>query len=232
MLNKKLLTKIIIVGFTIFGVSMAADAAVSGPYVGGDIGIAGLHYNASDFLKGSHAHVSDTGLAGGVFGGYQFTQNFAAELGYTQFSQAEFKNINGTGLNGTTKENAIDLVGKAILPLQDGFSIFGKAGAAYVTAKTSKVTIHTGANGESKLTPPEVTPLDPVALNPMLQLGGVQNSNAGTVHRVLPTFGAGVSYDVTPNLPVSVSWTRIQSIGNSPIPSSDFVGVSLAYNFG
>lgn len=50
----------------------------------------------------------------------------------------------------------------------------------------------------------------------------------------LPTFGAGVSYDVTPNIPVSIGWDRIQKVGNSTnfIRSSDFFYAGVAYNFG
>jgi OmpA-OmpF porin, OOP family len=57
-----------------------------------------------------------------------------------------------------------------------------------------------------------------------------------TDNKFLPAFGAGVGYDLTPNVPVSIGWERIQKVGHtdahSPIKSSDFFYAGVAYNFG
>jgi OOP family OmpA-OmpF porin len=48
-----------------------------------------------------------------------------------------------------------------------------------------------------------------------------------------PTFGVGLSYDITPVVPIGLAWTRIQSVGgNNSIPSTDFYSLGLAYYFG
>lgn len=50
--------------------------------------------------------------------------------------------------------------------------------------------------------------------------------------RVLPTFGVGLSYDITPQLPVDVSWRRIQKTGGTDLRSADFYSVGVSYHFG
>jgi OmpA-OmpF porin, OOP family len=48
-----------------------------------------------------------------------------------------------------------------------------------------------------------------------------------------PTFGLGLSYDITPFVPLDLAWTRIQSVGGgNTLPSTDFYSIGLAYYFG
>jgi OmpA-OmpF porin, OOP family len=48
-----------------------------------------------------------------------------------------------------------------------------------------------------------------------------------------PSFGLGLSYDITPFVPIDLAWTRIQSVGGgNSIPSTDFYSIGLAYYFG
>jgi OmpA-OmpF porin, OOP family len=48
-----------------------------------------------------------------------------------------------------------------------------------------------------------------------------------------PSFGIGLSYDITPFVPIDLAWTRIQSVGSgNSIPSTDFYSLGLAYYFG
>ena len=82
-----------------YGASPAA-----GPYVGANVGI-----NSDD----------ETGL--GIFGGYRFDRNWAAELGYQDTGQS---NINTTGVD----TNAWELAGLGMLPLNERFDLFGKLG--------------------------------------------------------------------------------------------------------
>lgn len=46
-----------------------------------------------------------------------------------------------------------------------------------------------------------------------------------------PVLGAGIGYDLTPHIPVGVSYTRIQRVGGS-IPSTNLATFDIAYNFG
>lgn len=201
MLNKNLLLAAAF-GATLAVASMPASAAAPGFYVGGQAGWGDTHYSKSDLVGNLPAgNLDNTGIAGRLFAGYQFDQNWAAELGFTKFSDTKIKNIAGTGIDGKVKQHAFDLVGKGILPLENGFNLYGKLGVAYVSA------------------------------DPSASYEGVTVSG-DTEHKLYPTFSAGLSYDITPNVPVDISWNRIQKIGNGDIQSSDFIALGIAYNFG
>jgi OmpA-OmpF porin, OOP family len=60
-----------------------------------------------------------------VFGGYQFNQNFAAELGFHQLGDAS---ASGPGGSVEFETNAFELVGVGAFPLGAQFSVYGKAG--------------------------------------------------------------------------------------------------------
>lgn len=198
MLNKKLLLAAALAGFATLGISMSANAALPGYYIGGQLGWATTHWDDSD-LGVQSASISNSGLAGRAFAGYQFNENWAAELGYTRFSDTDVNNINGTGSNGTINDQyAVDLMAKGILPLGCNFDTYGKLGAAYEKASAS--------------------------------LNGVPGTIDSQDH-VNPAFGVGVGYDITPNVPVDISWNRIQKAGGN-IPSTDLFSVGIAYNFG
>jgi OOP family OmpA-OmpF porin len=62
-----------------------------------------------------------------LFGGYDFTQNWAVEGGYADFGSGD-NNVNGTGIR--LKPTAFYVAGKGIIPLNDAFSLFGKLGAS------------------------------------------------------------------------------------------------------
>lgn len=197
---KKSLLVAILASASLLGVSTLANAALPGFYLGGQAGWGDTHYNSD--ATGATSK-KDTGLAGRIFTGYQFDQNWAAELGYTRFHNSTATYNLGAGAGNATitlKEQAIDLVGKGILPLQDGFALYGKLGAAWLDAKAS-------------------------ASNATIE-------GSDTEHKILPTFGVGLSYDITPNVPVDISWNRIQKVGNTNLESTDFFSLGIAYNFG
>lgn len=230
-LKKKHILSAVIVSI-VCGVVTTANATCNpGVYVGGQLGWGSVHqgnFAEPTVAVGNVANngdSKDTGLAGRVFGGYQFNQNFAAELGYTKFHNATANETtsstttpvfgapfttNSTA-SGTVKTDAFDIVGKGIIPLQNGFSIYGKLGAAY---------LRTSGNVNTTVT----------------NTGGFNNTTTTTTnldaHKVLPTFGAGASYDITQNLAADVSWMRIQKVGNTKLNNTDFVGAGLTYKFG
>lgn len=219
-INKKTVS-LVIASLLSLGLAASANASCGGIYVGGDIGWSDVHQgnfaalSTTALTTASSKSNSDTGLAGRVFGGYQFTQNLAAEMGYTRFHNATSKSsVTNIGItqstNGTIKEDAVDLVGKAILPLQNGFSLYGKLGVAYLRGEnTTKVTTSVPGNGSTTV------------------------SVKQNAHKVLPTFGVGAGYDITQNLTADVSYMRIQKTGNSSnLKSTDFVGAGLTYSFG
>ncbi|WP_342219375.1 outer membrane beta-barrel protein [Rickettsiella endosymbiont of Miltochrista miniata] len=220
---------------TVLGVSaltvMAANAAAPGVYVTGQLGYANTHMgsktNFADINKNTPAdfnftannakdsNLANNGLAGRIALGYQFNQNFAVETGYLYLGS---KKVDGTiakdHRNDTLSlhQNAIDLVGKGIVPMSTNVNLYGKVGVAYLTTDVEGKI----AGTDSK---PEVT----ADLN--------KNANLNK-HKFAPEVALGVSYDITPNVSVDTSWTHIQPLGSDKPGNIDFVAVGLGYNFG
>lgn len=112
----------------------AAFAAVPGFYVGAQLGDADNHYSNSN-ANVTSSDIDDTGIAGRIFGGYQFTPLWGLEVGYTRFSNIKYNRINGTSNSGEIKQDSVDLLGKRVFPLDNGVSISAKAGMAVQTAR-------------------------------------------------------------------------------------------------
>jgi len=71
--------------------------------------------------------------------GYKFNPNFALEGGYIDFGKAKYSasytTPTGTA-SGTVKAGGLDIAALAILPLNDSFSVFGKAGLVAARVKS------------------------------------------------------------------------------------------------
>jgi opacity protein-like surface antigen len=208
---------------TALGITANVNAAEAGAYVGGQLGWGNVHQgnyaqNTTEAVEdvgtfSSHIRETETGMAGRIFGGYQFNQNIAAEVGYTRFHNAtqtyDFTSgMDDASVRGSLKTDAFDIVAKGILPLTNGFNLYGKLGVAYLrAAETMRVY---GTDG-SKF------------------------KISDNAHDVYPTFSAGAGYDVTKNVTTDLSWTRIQKVGNShnsTLPSTDLFAAGVAYHFG
>ncbi len=245
---RKTLFRLTLTGVAAIGaVNLAHAATVTGPYIGGQLGWGATHAGLNDlpgkpsvnaivndindpntqWFNYSASHSSSTGgLVGRIFVGYQFNPNWAAELGYIKFKDEHFKgSYIGSGVNtshvddwvdvnyaykGVVKEHAVDLVGKGILPLENGFDLYGKLGIAYVQQTAAR----TEAPADSSTYTGEPYP----------------GKRTVDTNKLLPEFGVGVSYDITPNVPVDLSWTHIQKTSGT-IESADFVSLGLAYKF-
>ena len=158
-----------------------------------------------------------TGFAGRIFAGYQFSEHFAVELGYTHFSKAELKEVATTFDNanppvGTAvsaeesiKTHAFDLVGKLSAPFGDsGFGVYTKAGLGYLTTKFDADAAETfGAeDGENK------------------------HSNVNLV------FGFGVDYQITDNIALDASWTHFEGhaeIDQDYQPDADLYAAGIIF---
>lgn len=228
--NKKLA---LVTCLAALGIGTNANAAMSGLYVGGQLGGGNVHErgvsssqladainDAGLSVASSGGSSKETGVAGRLFAGYQFNDNFAAELGYSKFSNAK-SNAYATGVDSvsslaesvsigtTTKSYAVDLVGKAILPLQNCFNVYGKLGVAYLNER--------------------------VDLNVSDVENGVTLSNesfSASEHKVLPTFGVGAGYEINQNLAADLSWNHIQKVGNTDLTNKDMIALGLTYRFG
>ena len=102
----------------------------SGIYLGGQLGMGRLHYSSSSYTSNSSWYDSHNLLAGRVFAGYAFSQFISAELGYNYYGRPSFKNRDGNTQNFL--QHGLDLLGKANLPLNYGFSFYTKAGLSLV----------------------------------------------------------------------------------------------------
>ncbi|MDQ8038860.1 MAG: outer membrane beta-barrel protein [Rickettsiella sp.] len=219
---KKVLTTAVL-GISTLGV-MAANAAAPGIYVAGQLGYANTHMgnktHIADLNKPSElpyftpnsaniTNLSNNGLAGRLAIGYQFNQNFAVEMGYLQLNKKKVDgNADEIPASASLHQNAIDLVGKGILPISDKFNVYGKLGVAYLTTSIKDKVDFEQATYDL-------------------------NKAAGIAkHKWAPEAAVGMSYDITPNVSVDTSWTHIQPLGNKRPGNIDFVAVGLGYSFG
>jgi opacity protein-like surface antigen len=189
------------IGFVFFCCfPLLSYASIPGFYLLGQLGTADTHQQASNaaalFINGKMS------FTGRIAGGYQFNQNVAFEMGYTQFSDVNFSGVAGVNnQNVSLGEKAVDFTAKPMLPLSNNFNIFARLGLAYFKANGSSLV-----NNRSYL--------------------GYSDSWD-------PSFGLGLSYDLTPFIPLELAWTRIQNVGgNNTTPSTDFFSLGLAYYFG
>lgn len=67
-----------------------------------------------------------------VFGGVDITPMWGIEAGYTDIREADHNfNIGATRYAGTTEGRRAYLAGKATMPVNEAFSVYGKLGAGY-----------------------------------------------------------------------------------------------------
>ena len=121
-----------------FAFPAAAQMSMSAGYVGGSIGQSKFKADCA----GADCDTNDTSFR--IFGGYQFTPNIAAELGYTDLGKLKVKVPPfGTGDIGVT---AWDLSAVGLWPIGQ-FSILGRLGLARVDAKPGGIF---SGNSETK----------------------------------------------------------------------------------
>ncbi|TMH39830.1 MAG: hypothetical protein E6H54_20375 [Betaproteobacteria bacterium] len=113
----------------------AAQMSMSSAYVGGSIGQSKFKADCGSFS----CDKNDTSFR--LFGGYQFTRNIAAELGYADLGKLK---ISGGGLSGEIEATAWDLSGVFSWPFANQFAVFGRLGVARTEGKVS------GAFGSAK----------------------------------------------------------------------------------
>ncbi|MGC1853993.1 MAG: outer membrane beta-barrel protein [Candidatus Aquirickettsiella sp.] len=212
---KKVLTTTVL-GVSALGV-MAANAAAPGVYVTGQVGYANTHMGSKTDTTNFHyaadaKNLSNNGLAGRLALGYQFNPNFAVEVGYLQLGQRSVNvPTSPEQVSLKLRQNAIDLVGKGIIPVSNNINVYGKLGVAYLTSDI-KGTVKKGN-----------VPTTTYDLN---DEAGINK------HQWAPEAAVGVSYDITPNVSLDTSWTHIQPLGNNKPGNIDFVAVGVGYNFG
>lgn len=164
-----------------------------GWYGGVDLGRSRLGMSGGDFDSAlsrqgiSSSSSSDRGdTAYGVNAGYRFHRNFALEGAYAHLGEFGYSATTATDtIQGTYKANAYSLSAVGIMPLQDNWSVYGKAGLAHTRAEL-------GASSASGAT----------------AVSGSSHSENGLL------VGAGVSYDFTRTLFAKGGWDRYTRVGN------------------
>lgn len=118
--------KLSVVAATVLAVAClgALPAHAEGLYAGGSLG--GTNYpNDVNGIDGGSSDVS-----GKLFGGYQFTPNFALEAGAAEFGRFR---AHGDRVDG----HALFLDAVGILPLDEQWSLLGRVGVAHADLDTS-----------------------------------------------------------------------------------------------
>ena len=130
--------------------------------------------------------------------GYRVHRNFAVELGFVDLGKYEsHSTVSPPGfLDTSVKSHGIDLSAVGLLPLGERFTLFARAGAF---ASRTRASFSSG--GSVRL------------------IDGQQNQTKRSTHLV---YGAGGTYDFTPNLGVRVEWARYDKLGD------DFTGGEFA----
>jgi len=114
--------------------AFADDSSFSkGAYIGAQMGESKMNYADTSYTRnstGSNNDVDDKKGAMRIFGGYNFTQYLAGELGYGYYGRPEFQHPSG---------NTQDLVQQGVdgdlrinIPLNYGLGIYGKGGLMWV----------------------------------------------------------------------------------------------------
>jgi OmpA-OmpF porin, OOP family len=208
----KKLTKFSVAILALAGLSSAALAATPGAYVGAGLGYGQLEgATVGSPVPGVTSSLSKGFVAGRVFGGYNLSQNFGVEGGYSYLGREKYtfknKQVSDTSVSVTNQLQDLDLVGKAYLPLSNsGFNLYALGGVAYVHSNVS-------GNASGK--------------------GYDVNFGSDSSNAVRPKYGVGVSYDV-PNsqLTTSLELSRVQGQGSSSdFPNADSALLTISYNF-
>jgi len=166
-----------------------------GIYVGGSLGYGGMdtpkkNMPLSDIAQ-SGSYKLRHGVAYRIDGGYLFpvASHFllGAELGYTGYPKNQYKLGLGHKIYShlTYAGSMFDALLVAKYYIGTHFNMFGKAGAAYVSQKTSW-DLYNNNKGEAS-----------------------SNSFVKKSHKILPEVAVGLGYDFTPSLGVDVTYSHV-----------------------
>jgi len=200
---KKVIGKTILFAALTLCLTNIANATVPGPYVGGQFGYGNTDYAWQDGWNFNSTSTDSSGPAGRIFGGYQFNRYFTIELGYLQFSAAHVKYYN-------------------IFTGQQSYSGSVNENAIDLMAK-GILPITDKFNAYAKLGAAYVTAKTTYVPYDSFMIGE-------TYHEVLPAGAIGISYDITPNVPVDLSYMHIQHGGDIDY-SAEFFSLGIAYHF-
>lgn len=254
MSQKKALITALIAGAGILGFSSFAAAEAPGFYLGAQAGYGWQSVNdphlqsllstnlnsISSFSNSSNK----SGFAGGAYAGYQWNDYWGTELGYLYFPNATYNSsVSGSvaappphsnqplstvqSAEVKSKEQAIDLMVKGMVPFGSGFGGYGKLGAAYVQNQLS------GSSTTSTVI--TNTPNVPAFISTGRNL-------SQSIHEIKPVAALGLTYDFNDALVADLSYTYLfggagtsnNNLGNNSnnVPRASMVALGLTYYFG
>jgi OOP family OmpA-OmpF porin len=140
-------------------------------------------------------------------GGYRFNPYLAVEAGYIDFGKAKYQaDYTGGSAHGTLKAGGLDVVGLVSLPVNDNFSVFGKAGLVAAKVKSNLV-----ASAPANLA-----------------------SGSASENVVRPLLGVGARYKLTENVDLRADYDYVNSLGKSDKTgkmNANLFSLGVAYNF-
>ena len=184
-----------------------------GFYVGGSLGSTRANFNndainnlaINQGFKVNSSLTDNTSTGGKLFGGYQFSPNFALEGGYFDLGRFNFSGVtSGGNYSGDTRARGLNLDLVGTLPLSDRFSVLGRVGAAYAQTRD---------NGST---------------NGLVNFSGNRSRNDTNVK-----YGVGLQYALTDALSLRGEFERYRI--NDPIRNRnnvDMASLGLIYRFG
>lgn len=122
-------------------IAVLLSAVVATPAIAADMGAyAGLRVGQAKTSVDNTTLSTDNPTGWGVFAGYTFNPNFAAEAEYLELGEIKASGVGG----GSAKSNGFSISGVGSYPINDQFSLFAKLGYAMITSKMS------GGGGDAK----------------------------------------------------------------------------------
>ena len=190
------------------GVASAQDSW----YVGGSIGQSSIDAknvarDAANSLRddygatGIYSSKNETDTSWKLYTGYKFNKNFSIEGGYADLGHFDVKagGVIGTPVSIKAKVNSyayfVDAVGT--MPLNDQFSIFAKAGGAYVHTKT----------------------------NVSGSWSGFTDSSSDSSNDFVPKLGLGAEFNVTKTVAIRGEYEYYFNVGDKDKTGQSDVGV-------
>lgn len=172
--------------------ALAAPLAVQaeGYYVGGNIG------RAEQKADLDIVSIKESTTAYKLVGGYNYTKNFGAEIGYVDLREVS---ISGNGAKATSKPSAFYVAATGTLPLNEQFSVFGKLGIATAHEKVTATVGRDSLSGSENRTTPYISVGASFLLNQNVSfVAEYENfgkvAKDGNVNVKADMFSAGVRY--------------------------------------
>lgn len=199
--NKKAILAILVTAASFTGSALAAPA--TGFIAGAQLGQSNTNIKNTDIsnesmglIPASAVSVNSKGLAGRIFGGYQFNQYLSAELGYSRYAKTKI-NVAPFGNVVNVDMNIVDVVGKGLYTFEGtGFGIYGKAGIAYVNAKVSSPVAGIKSETTNAVRPTfGVGAQYEITSNVVADVSWTRVQKGGKLDKSTDFYGVGLSYN-------------------------------------